>query len=145
MRSKGSMINGWGTSICLVLQLWECIMKSNTAKKLCLVHSLLFFLLFGLLNKSYAGQTFYISTTGSNSSNGSFNTPWRTLEYAVTVARAGDTIIRRGGTYFMNEVLIDRSVRWDGKNAFGKHITSGTYFYKLEVSTKQNEKLFSEH
>ncbi len=44
----------------------------------------------------------------------------------------------------MNEVLIDRSVRWDGKNAFGKHIASGTYFYKLEVSTKQSKKLFSE-
>ena len=64
-------------------------MKSNTVKKLCLVHSLLFFLFFGLPNKSYSAQTFYISTTGSNSSNGSFNTPWRTLEYAVTVARAG--------------------------------------------------------
>lgn len=137
------MINGWWTSNCLVLQLWECIMKGNTVKKLCLVYSLLFFLLFGLQNKSYAGQTFYFSTPGSNSSNGSFNTPWRTLEYAVTVARAGDTIITRGGTYFMKEVLIDPSLRWDGKNDFGKHVASRTYFYKLEVSTKQNKKLFS--
>ena len=92
-------------------------MKSNTVKKLCLVHSLLFFLLFAFQNKSYAGQTFYISTTGSNSSSGSFNTPWRTLEYAITVARAGDTIIMRGGTYFMNEVFIDRKKGRGGADA----------------------------
>ena len=66
-------------------------------------------------------QTFYISTTGSNSSNGSFNIPWRTLEYAVTVARAGDTIIMRGGTYFMNEVFIDRKKGRGG--APGQYLT----------------------
>lgn len=83
-------------------------MKSNTIKIL-LVPFFLFLLLFGSQGKTYAGQTFYISTTGSNASNGSFNAPWRNLEYAVTVAGAGDTIIMRGGTYFMNEVLIDRA------------------------------------
>lgn len=95
-------------------------MKSNTIKTL-LVPFFLFLLLFGLQGKTYGGQTFYISTTGSNAGNGSFNTPWRNLEYAVTVAGAGDTIIMRGGTYFMNEVLIDRKKGRGG--APGQYLT----------------------
>lgn len=92
-------------------------MKIN---KPCL-HLLLFLLLFGLQNQSYAGQTYYVSTAGSNSNSGSLNAPWRTLEYAVTVARASDTIIMRGGTYFMNEVLIDRNKGRGG--APGQYLT----------------------
>ena len=67
---------------------------------------LLFFCLPAL---AYSGQTYYISTQGVNSSDGSKNSPWGSLEYAVTVATAGDTIIIRGGTYTMNEVFIDRN------------------------------------
>ncbi len=76
--------------------------------QLYLIKGFLFLLCFCLPYLAYSGQTYYISTQGSNSNNGSINSPWGSLEFAVTVAKAGDTIIMRGGTYFMNEVYIDR-------------------------------------
>jgi len=82
----------------------------------------LFFLIFwGLQDRVYAGQTYYISTQGSDSNPGSISSPWRSLEFAVTIAKAGDTIIMRGGTYFMNEVWIDRNKGRGG--APGQYLT----------------------
>ena len=77
--------------------------------QLCSIKGFLFLLCFCFPYTVYSDQTYYISTQGSNSNNGSVNSPWGSLEFAVTVAKAGDTIIMRGGTYFMNEVFIDRN------------------------------------
>lgn len=85
---------------------------------------------------------FIFPPLGSNAGNGSFNTPWRNLEYAVTVAGAGDTIIMRGGTYFMNEVLIDRKKGRGG--APGQYLTIKNFSGEQPFLTKQNKKLFSE-
>ena len=45
-------------------------------------------------------SNYYVSTTGSNSNNGSINHPFRTIQYALNVAwQPCDTIFVRGGTY----------------------------------------------
>ena len=44
--------------------------------------------------------TYYVSTTGSNSANGSSGTPWKTISYAMQQnLKPGDTVIVRPGTY----------------------------------------------
>ncbi len=89
--------------------------------QLYLIKGSLFLLSFCLPYLAYSGQTYYISTQGSNSNNGSINSPWGSLEFAVTVAKAGDTIIMRGGTYFMNEVWVARKKGRGG--APGQYLT----------------------
>lgn len=68
-----------------------------------------------------AGQTYYVSPQGSNANPGSINAPWRSLEVAVSRAKAGDTIIMRGGTYTVGEVFIDRNKGRGG--APGQYLT----------------------
>ena len=53
-----------------------------------------------------AGRTLYVSTTGQDFAADGWSTPansidapWRTIEWAVRRAVAGDTIVVRGGTY----------------------------------------------
>ena len=61
--------------------------------------------LLGFYALSYA-NTYYVSTTGNNSNNGSLNSPWLSLSYAVSMAAPGDTILMRAGTHTTNEVWI---------------------------------------
>ncbi|MEW6179435.1 MAG: right-handed parallel beta-helix repeat-containing protein [Chloroflexota bacterium] len=42
---------------------------------------------------------YYVSPTGSDSNNGSFTQPWRTLNKAARSVKAGDIVYIRGGTY----------------------------------------------
>ena len=43
---------------------------------------------------------YYVSTTGSNSSNGDSNSPWKTISYAMEQnLKPGDTVVVRPGTY----------------------------------------------
>lgn len=55
-----------------------------------------------------SGRTLYVAPHGSNSGSGSLNSPLGSLTHAVRVAKAGDTIILRGGVYTMHEVWLDR-------------------------------------
>lgn len=48
---------------------------------------------------------YYVSTTGSNSNSGSLDRPFASLQYAHNLAKPGDTIYVRGGTYELTEVL----------------------------------------
>lgn len=43
--------------------------------------------------------SFYVSTTGSDTNPGTQTAPWRTVQHAADVARAGSTINVRGGVY----------------------------------------------
>lgn len=55
-------------------------------------------------NITIGAQTaFYVSTAGSDSNNGSFNAPWRTIQHAANTAVAGNTVYVFGGVY--NEVV----------------------------------------
>lgn len=63
---------------------------------------------FGLVpaKTATAGETRYVSTTGSDSNSGSLNSPWATIQHAVEKSKPGDTIFVRGGTYEEGEVWL---------------------------------------
>lgn len=70
------------------------------------------------------GQTnssFYVATTGNDSSPGTLAAPWRTIQHAADIARAGGTVYVRGGTY---EELV--SIKSSG-NASDGFITFRSY------------------
>jgi Ca2+-binding RTX toxin-like protein len=48
---------------------------------------------------------YYVSTTGSNSNTGNIDSPFSSLQHAHNLAKPGDTIYVRGGTYELTEVL----------------------------------------
>jgi hypothetical protein len=50
-----------------------------------------------------AGATYYVATTGSDSNDGSFGSPWLTIQHAANTAVAGDTVYAMGGVY--NEIV----------------------------------------
>jgi len=51
--------------------------------------------------------TFYVASSGSDSSAGTIGAPWRTLRYAVSRLSAGDTLYIRGGVYSSASDTID--------------------------------------
>ncbi len=65
-----------------------------------------------------SGQTstsFYVSTTGDDSSAGTEAAPWRTIQHAVDKARAGSTVNMRGGIY---EELVDITASGNSSDGF---------------------------
>ena len=66
-------------------------------------------------------ETYYVSTQGGDSNPGTREAPWANLNFAITVATAGDTIIMRGGVYFTDEVWIRRDHGMGG--ADGQYLT----------------------
>ncbi len=52
-----------------------------------------------LLAQAPTGSTYYVATDGNDSSNGSINSPWLTVQHAADMAVAGDTVLARGGVY----------------------------------------------
>ena len=48
---------------------------------------------------------YYVSTTGTNSAKGSLDQPFATLDYAHKLAKPGDTIYVRGGTYVLTSEM----------------------------------------
>jgi hypothetical protein len=49
---------------------------------------------------TFAGNAFFVSVRGSDGNPGSLAKPWRTVTFALTRLRPGDTLYVRGGTYF---------------------------------------------
>lgn len=43
--------------------------------------------------------TYYVSTSGNDENNGSMSQPWKTIQHALNVAIAGDTILVMAGSY----------------------------------------------
>ena len=52
-----------------------------------------------LSSTSTAGNSYYMSTTGSDSNTGSITSPWKTIASASAKLKPGDTLYVRGGTY----------------------------------------------
>lgn len=50
-------------------------------------------------------QPYYVSPAGSDSNNGSLNSPFKTIEKAVTVVKSGETVYVRGGTYNLTATI----------------------------------------
>src|ERR1700734_4408158 len=59
------------------------------------------FILFACLSGAFAqpSSSFYVSTTGNDSNPGTQAAPWRTVQHAADVTRAGSTVNVRGGVY----------------------------------------------
>lgn len=53
-----------------------------------------------LIASGCSATTYYTSTNGSDSNNGSINTPFKTLSKGVSVLTPGDTLYIRSGTYY---------------------------------------------
>lgn len=67
-------------------------------------------LLLLLLPVNLLGASWYVSTTGNDSTgNGSIGSPWRTVAYGVSQMAGGDTLFLRGGTYAEAEIDIGQS------------------------------------
>ncbi len=70
--------------------------------------TILFLLLLAFASLTKA-NTYYVSATSSNNSNnGTQNSPWATLQYAANLAKPGDSIMVRSGTY------VGFVMGWDG-------------------------------
>lgn len=54
-------------------------------------------------------HTFYVATTGSDQNSGDINNPFKTIQYAVDQAQAGDTVLIRGGTYYERQIYVHNS------------------------------------
>jgi hypothetical protein len=79
--------------------------------------------IFNITTVVSANTNYYVSTTGSNSNNGSSGAPWQTIAYAVTKAGPGITINVASGTY--NETA-DVAINAGGSAAGGYFILKST-------------------
>jgi hypothetical protein len=66
--------------------------------------------------------TYYVSTTGSDSAAGSLDQPFASLQHAHDLAKPGDTIYLRGGTY-----VLDSGIHLTNDGTSGKPITVANY------------------
>lgn len=89
-------------------------MKALNMKHLTLIF---IYLLFGLPAFS---NSYYISTGGNDSNNGSLSSPWATFSKANTILQAGDILYVRGGSYA-------EYVVWTANGATGNPITITNY------------------
>lgn len=53
-----------------------------------------------LLNNFSIAKTYFVGVNGSDQSSGSFNAPFKTIQFAIDQLLAGDTCIVFGGTYY---------------------------------------------
>jgi hypothetical protein len=87
---------------------------------------ILFMLLFSafVLPGEASAATYYMSPSGSDSNSGTISSPWKTLQKANSVLRAGDTLYVRGGTYSGSGNV---SVSWTASGASGSPVTIRNY------------------
>ncbi|MCJ7570291.1 MAG: hypothetical protein MUO82_00210 [Candidatus Thermoplasmatota archaeon] len=64
---------------------------------ICILLSPTSFFTIGIVNAD--SNNYYVSTTGDNANDGSLESPWKTIEYAVTQTSSGDTINIMEGVY----------------------------------------------
>ena len=74
-------------------------------------------LLFACLCPAFGqpNSTYYVSATGNDSSPGTQAAPWRTVQHAANVARAGTTVNVRGGVY---EEVVSINVSGNASDGF---------------------------
>ncbi len=57
-----------------------------------------------LAHPALKASNYYVSTTGNNMQAGTFSNPWKTIQYGLDSAHAGDTVFIRAGEY--NEQVV---------------------------------------
>lgn len=61
---------------------------------------------------------FMLQSDGSNSNKGTIDSPYETVYYAISKAKAGQTIYVRGGTY--NQNIVNYKIRYRGYIYYNK-------------------------
>ena len=83
---------------------------------------------------------YYVSTTGSDSNNGSACTPWRTLQHAANAAGAGATVHVTPGTYTQDSLTLNNSgtasarIRFISDQKWGAKIRSASSYTVLRLN-----------
>lgn len=95
-----------------------------------------------LLTTAAVGRSLYVSTTGSNTSDGSSTSPWKTIQYGVSKLRAGDTLYIREGIYgesvsFSTSGLADAYITVEG---LGNVVIDGSKMPTYGAAFKTNSK-----
>lgn len=80
-------------------------------------------ILISILSGELLATRYYVSTSGNDLNNGSFEKPFATLSKAASSAIAGDTIFIRGGVYSHNSTISLGSASKSG--------TANNYYYVL--------------
>ena len=62
-----------------------------------------------LLPAIASAATYYVSTTGSDTSSGTQTAPWKTIQKAANTMAAGDTVIVQAGSYASERVSVAKS------------------------------------
>lgn len=94
----------------------------------------------GLFTVSSAhAATYYVSNLGSNSNSGAQGSPFKTIQHAADVAKAGDTVIVAAGTYreaikSKNDGTASARIRFVSEDAYNKTGKMGTKI----ISSGQN-------
>lgn len=70
-----------------------------TKKKILIIFSTVLCSFIFLTLKAGASEIFYVSPNGNNDGAGSYEAPWRTIQYAINQVSPGDTIYVREGVY----------------------------------------------
>jgi parallel beta-helix repeat protein len=71
------------------------------------------------------GKTYYVSVNGSDRNDGSINHPWGTIQHAGRTAKAGDTVLVRGGIYREGEIWLQAIYGMGGR--YGQMLTIKAY------------------
>jgi hypothetical protein len=113
------------------LSLMVSAILSNNTSGLCadlnedaFINSLDLQLLINLIGNPQLGNIYYVATTGSDSNDGSFEYPWRTVSNAWRRSGGGDTILMRQGTYTESFTLSSGS---QGRGVAGQMWTLKSY------------------
>ncbi len=77
-------------------------------------------------------KTYFISPTGNDGGDGSFESPWYNLQKAVDAAVAGDSIVCRGGIYFP-------TIMKSGGETTVRLATSGTAEKRISIVSYSGE------
>jgi hypothetical protein len=88
--------------------------------------------------KSRVGRNYYVSTTGSNSSNGTANAPFKSLKYAVGQACDRDTIIVLPGTHVEDSIVVNKPLFITSN----QYLTGDTSFVGTTVIKGLNNAVF---
>jgi uncharacterized protein (TIGR02145 family) len=75
----------------------------------------------------YSGPVWYVATNGINDTNrGSVEYPFSSIQYAVDTAFEGDTVLVQSGTYYEDNIFVDKSMTFLSQSGSENTILGGS-------------------